>query len=97
MVPQSPTARCGKIASPFQESGGHTAVNPAQSAEERQTGKTMQEPTDEKRKELDTTVENGGDENIKIRPTTSCRKPLRLVPRTPLGFATARRDTAFRA
>jgi hypothetical protein len=39
----------------FSGKRGHTAVNPAQSAEERQTGKTMQEPTDEKRKELDTT------------------------------------------
>jgi hypothetical protein len=49
MVPQSPTARCGKIASPFQESGGRTAVNSAQLAEARQTGMTMQELTDEKR------------------------------------------------
>ena len=31
------------------------------------TGKTMQELTDEKRKELDEKVDNGGDENIKIR------------------------------
>ena len=33
----------------------------------KKTGKTMQELTDEKRKELDKKVENGGDENIKIR------------------------------
>jgi hypothetical protein len=31
------------------------------------TGKTMEELTQEKRKELDEKVENGGDENIKIR------------------------------
>lgn len=33
----------------------------------KKTGKTMQELTDEKRKELDKKVEQGGDENIKIR------------------------------
>ena len=33
----------------------------------KKTGKTMQELTDEKRKELDKKVEDGGDENIKIR------------------------------
>lgn len=33
----------------------------------KKTGKTMQELTDEKRKELDEKVKNGGDENIKIR------------------------------
>lgn len=33
----------------------------------KKTGKTMQELTDEKRKELDKKVEQSGDENIKIR------------------------------
>ncbi|ABA04299.1 hypothetical protein Nwi_1037 [Nitrobacter winogradskyi Nb-255] len=33
----------------------------------KKTGKTMEELTDEKRKELDKKVEQGGDENIKIR------------------------------
>lgn len=33
----------------------------------KKTGKTMQELTEEKRKELDKKVEQGGDENIKIR------------------------------
>jgi hypothetical protein len=33
----------------------------------KKTGKTMEELTNEKRKELDKKVENGGDENIKIR------------------------------
>lgn len=33
----------------------------------KKTGKTMGELTKEKRNELDEKVENGGDENIKIR------------------------------
>jgi hypothetical protein len=44
---------------------------------EEKAGKTMQELTDEKRKELDKKVENGGDENIKIAQIRSCLRQLR--------------------
>lgn len=49
-----------------------TGVNNVSGAEldaeaKKKTGKTMEQLTEEKRKELDKKVENGGDDNIKIR------------------------------
>lgn len=41
----------------------------------------MQELTDEKRKELDKKVENGGDENIKIRTNQILPKVIKNVAR----------------
>lgn len=44
----------------------------------KKTGQTMQELTDEKRKELDEKVENGGKESIKIRTNQILPSSIKL-------------------